>query len=290
RDHRWIAVLWFVYCIHIFHTVFFFLSFFLDKASDSSQILFANNAIKNLAEGDVSVPQTENEIYCNNCRWPKPSDVVQVPYTISDSFSSSEKTTITNAIDEFHTSTCIRFVTRVAQNDYVNIVKEPGCSSYIGKVGGSQKLHLGPGCVKNGIVQHELIHALGFWHEQSRSDRDDYVRIHPENIIEGQESNFIRRDTNNLNIPYDYSSVMHYGRTDFSKNGQNTITPLIASVAIGQRIGMSESDVLKVNKLYNCRECANRDSTFSSNLTQTFILQICTSLLSDRALCLQSHT
>lgn len=42
------------------------------------------------------------------------------------------------------------------------------------------------GCVHKGIVQHEVLHALGFHHEQARSDRDSFVNILTENIQSGQ--------------------------------------------------------------------------------------------------------
>jgi hypothetical protein len=51
---------------------------------------------------------------------------------------------------------------------------------------GAQELSLQQnGCVYSGIVTHEFLHALGFAHEQTRPDRDTYVRIYPENIEAG---------------------------------------------------------------------------------------------------------
>ncbi|KAI3370290.1 hypothetical protein L3Q82_024463 [Scortum barcoo] len=199
----------------------------------SSQIFDANQQIGSyLIEGDVIVSNTRNALNCNNCKWPKSSQLVKVPYAISSVFSSSEKTMINDAISTFHTSTCVRFVPY------------------------------------EGIIQHELIHAVGFWHEQSRTDRDIYVKINYENILDNQKHNFEQRDTNNLNVPYDYSSVMHYGPKDWTKNGEDTITPLAPSVRIGQREGMSENDILKINKLYDCKDYLNKNGDWDNELTQ----------------------
>ncbi|RXN05927.1 high choriolytic enzyme 1-like protein [Labeo rohita] len=101
---------------------------------------------------------------------------------------------------------------------------------------------------------HELNHALGFYHEQTRSDRDQYVKINWENISPDMAYNFQRQNTNNQNTPYDYGSVMHYGRTAFSiQPGLETITPIPdGTVEIGQRQGMSNTDILRINKLYGC--------------------------------------
>ena len=54
----------------------------------------------------------------------------------------------------------------------------------------------------------------GFWHEQSRADRDDYVTINWDNIPKDKHHNFLKynyKETDDLNRPYDYGSVMHYG-------------------------------------------------------------------------------
>uniref|UniRef100_A0A3B3ZXB9 Metalloendopeptidase n=1 Tax=Periophthalmus magnuspinnatus TaxID=409849 RepID=A0A3B3ZXB9_9GOBI len=207
-----------------------------------------------LTQGDVPLRLTRNANVNSDYKWPMYLDVVQVPFTISSDFTGAEINVIKNAMQAFSLSTCVKFVPRTFQYNYVSIVKQSGCWSYVGRQGGEQKLSLGYGCVFYGIVQHELIHALNFWHEQNRSDRDDWVQIHPENIIEGKEHNFKKRETDNLGAEYDYFSVMHYGATDFSANGKDTITPLVPSASIGQRFGMTETDILKINKLYACSE------------------------------------
>ena len=47
-------------------------------------------------------------------------------------------------------------------------------------------LSVGPGCESKGIVLHEICHALGFYHVQSRTDRDEYIRIEWQNIRQGE--------------------------------------------------------------------------------------------------------
>lgn len=60
-----------------------------------------------------------------------------------------------------------------------------------------------------------------------------------------------------LGTPYDYGSVMHYSATAFSKNGRATIEPKKKGTEIGQRIGFSENDLFKINKLYSCPQQGN---------------------------------
>uniref|UniRef100_A0A8C1AEY6 Metalloendopeptidase n=1 Tax=Cyprinus carpio carpio TaxID=630221 RepID=A0A8C1AEY6_CYPCA len=162
---------------------------------------------------------------------------------------------IENAMKSIAAKTCIRFVLRRNQVDYISIENVLGCSSTVGRSGGKQQLSLSVnGCVSHGIIEHELIHSLGFHHEHTRSDRDQYVQINWQNIPEASAYNFQKKDTNNLNTPYDYSSIMHYGRTAFAiQYGKETITPIPnPSVQIGQRTEMSNIDIQRINKLYEC--------------------------------------
>lgn len=74
----------------------------------------------------------------------------------------------------------------------------------------------------------------------------------------GKEFNFYKRDPSeitNLNLPYDYGSVLHYRAVAFAKvYGTQTIIPRVpsAATAMGQRIRFSQVDIAKLNRLYRC--------------------------------------
>ncbi|XP_051959957.1 hatching enzyme 1.2-like [Xyrauchen texanus] len=232
-----------------------------DEWDISTRILEANKEISDsLLEGDLAMPKTRNAMKClnNYCRWPKSTlGLVEVPYTFADLFYNDEKTTIESAMKSIAEKTCIRFVPRSTQVDYLSIENLVGCWSSVGRTGGKQQVSLSvSGCVNHGIIEHELLHSLGFYHEHTRSDRDQYVRINWENIPQASANNFEKKDTNNLNTPYDYTSIMHYGRTAFAiQYGKESISPIPdSSVKIGQRVEMSTIDIQKINKLYECGE------------------------------------
>uniref|UniRef100_A0A3B5KY69 Metalloendopeptidase n=1 Tax=Xiphophorus couchianus TaxID=32473 RepID=A0A3B5KY69_9TELE len=133
--------------------------------------------------------------------------------------------------------------------------QRPGCRSFVGRQDGGQKLSLQKnGCLYGSTVQHEVLHALGFNHEQVRSDRDNYVSIHYENIGEGKiEHNFDKKKTNNLGTPYDFTSVMQYPNDAFSKNGKPTIVAKSdPKMKFGHAAQLSVNDIIRVNKLYKC--------------------------------------
>uniref|UniRef100_A0AAY4CBJ2 Metalloendopeptidase n=1 Tax=Denticeps clupeoides TaxID=299321 RepID=A0AAY4CBJ2_9TELE len=189
------------------------------------------------------------------CMWGKATDgLVYVPYVIANHYSERELSVIQRGLQSFSGFSCIRFVPRSNQRDYIYIQSLNGCYSYVGRLGNSQTVSLSrQGCIYHNTVQHELLHALGFNHEQTRSDRDNHIRVLLQNVISGMEHNFNKINTLNQGTPYDYNSVMQYHRYAFSKNNQPTMVPIPNSnVEIGKATQMSNNDILRLNRLYQC--------------------------------------
>ena len=182
-------------------------------------------------------------------RWPN----CLMPYEIDPDLPDPDR--VRAAMEHWSTLTPFRFVERTPANaarypNYAYFTDAVGCWSYVGMRGGKQPVSLGREC-EVGSVIHEIGHAVGLWHEQSREDRDLYVRIHWENIQDGMKAQFNQRITDGDDFgPYDYGSIMHYPSWAFSKNGQDTITPIDPSVTIGQREGLSPGDVATVTMMY----------------------------------------
>ncbi|XP_075463550.1 embryonic protein UVS.2-like isoform X2 [Ascaphus truei] len=222
-------------------------------------------------QGDIAIKPGRSATKCPTCIWPRSSTgSVIVPYNLSSDYNAEQISLFKSAMQEFETLTCVRFVPWTTEKDFINIKSESGCWSYVGRLGGAQSVSLSKGgCMQRGIIQHELNHVLGFFHEQCRSDRDNYVSIMTQYIAPENLGNFVKYDTNNLGLEYDYTSVMHYPKYAFSNtSGEATILPKPdASVAIGQRDGLSILDISKINRLYQCGVCGTLLSTINGTMT-----------------------
>ncbi|KAG1667121.1 Zinc metalloproteinase nas-7 [Nymphon striatum] len=206
-------------------------------------------------EGDIrGVNSTEgrNGILSASKKWPN----AVIPYEISSVYSRPERAIIAKAMQFYLTYTCVKFTPRTNQGDYIHITRGSGCSSHVGRRGGVQYVSLGHGCVASGTVQHELMHAAGFWHEQSRHDRDEYVEIIWTNIVDGMRFNFQKVSSGTSQTfgeSYDYNSLMHYNAYAFTKyRGRATIVPKQKGATLGNRRQLSTIDLAKLNKLYQC--------------------------------------
>ncbi|XP_065355366.1 seminal metalloprotease 1-like [Calliphora vicina] len=210
-------------------------------------------------EGDMDIDIKRNGLIDPTKRWP--NGVVR--YRIDQAFNVNRSIYILKAMQIIEEKSCIRFLhaTDLAKA-FIRIKGEPnGCNAKVGYSDTEQFLNLeldflDQGCFRIGSIMHELLHALGFYHQHSSSDRDNYVKINWANVEDGRDINFVKYGANivtNFGVPYDYGSVMHYRETAFSKNGEKTIVALKSTDAtMGQRLALSDSDVLRLNKMYNC--------------------------------------
>jgi len=182
-------------------------------------------------------------------RWPG----CVMPYAVDPDLPDQDR--VMSAIEHWSTHTAFRFVPRTPDNaalypNWVEFTDALGCWSYVGMRGGKQPISLGRECDVGSVI-HEIGHAVGLWHEQSREDRDLYVHVNWDNIQDGMKAQFNQRITDGDDYgPYDYGSIMHYPRWAFSKNGLDTITPIDPSVEIGQRTALSPSDIATVALMY----------------------------------------
>lgn len=217
-----------------------------------------------LDEGDKAVvnhkrPEADmkrNVIRVQKKLWPN-----KVVYYSVDENLRDLRPKIADAIRAFHDKTCLKFreVDQTYGGDYVKMHKGNGCWSKLGRSGGAQLLSLGSGCEYVGVVAHELMHAIGIWHEQSRPDRDRHVEVLWQNIEPGQEKNFKKYDhgkVDTLGLSYDYYSVMHYDRFLYSVDGKRPT--IIARGKPWIRLGgqlkgtLTSNDVTEINELYDC--------------------------------------
>lgn len=179
-------------------------------------------------------------------RWPNG----KVPYTIASHLANQDR--VNKAIAHWNgLGTKVQLVPRTNEPDYVDFIPGPGCSSFVGRRGGRQVITVGDGCTE-GNMKHEIGHCIGLYHEQSRGDREQYVEIKWANVDPTMKHNFNQEDSLNLG-PYDFGSIMHYPAAAFSVNGQPTIVPKIPlppGVVMGQRNGLSATDVAAVKTLY----------------------------------------
>uniref|UniRef100_A0A915NVY8 Zinc metalloproteinase n=1 Tax=Meloidogyne floridensis TaxID=298350 RepID=A0A915NVY8_9BILA len=213
-----------------------------------------------------------------------------VPYTFGNSISEERRTRIRQALSFWADQTCLNFrEEELFQSNpsetRLQFGKGNGCSSYVGKQEGDQYVSIGEDCDQFGIITHEVAHALGFFHEQSRWDRDQFVSVSLDNIRHGYEDQFDKEseeENDNQQVPYDLGSVMHYSECELiiskSLKCQNVNfdfldafsspdahNPVLSAKepynqkTMGQRIAPSFLDVLLMNKRYMCLDdCKSR--------------------------------
>lgn len=194
------------------------------------------------------IPSDQKSVGRTSGRWPNNT----VYYDIDSSLPDQNRAL--DAIKHWEANTSINFVQRTSQSNYIYFTPGSGCSSYVGMVGGRQNITLATGC-STGNTIHEIGHAIGLWHEQSRVDRDKHIKINYSNIQSGREHNFQTyeesgSDGDEFTSNLDFGSIMLYSSYSFSSNGLPTIVKLDGSTYSVQRSALSAGDKTGVNAMY----------------------------------------
>lgn len=138
-----------------------------------------------------------------------------VPYAFNANTNATQQAQMRAAMNEIEAACGVRFIVRTSEPAYLNIQDSTGNNSFVGRQGGAQTVNIFNWNVKF-IMCHELLHALGEWHEQQRPDRDAYVIINTANIQSGYAGNFTIRSTALVEGVFDFDSVMMYDDCSFS--------------------------------------------------------------------------
>jgi hypothetical protein len=180
----------------------------------------------------------------------------EIPYYIDPTLPHPER--VTEAIEYFHRETVIRFVP--LQSDAEDGLwfqpHESLCASYLGRVGGHQPIFLSSKC-NAGNVKHEIMHALSFVHEHSRTDRDRFIEVIWDNIEEAFWPQFalfpdiLIHNYSGSVFDFDFESIMLYPPNAFAKSpDQVTLRSRTGEKLQPQRERLSKIDIERLYYLY----------------------------------------
>jgi len=204
------------------------------------------------------IPQGETRTF--NC----------IPYTLDPQIGNMEEFyvgVINKAMQWFRDNTCIAFVERTTETDYlyIRLATDGGCNSdVLGRKGGYQSVELDPACIVYPQDPfHEMMHVLGFTHEHQLPNRDQYLTINADNIDPKFMYAFDKWPANQVTLyDFDYDSVMLYGSRGFQKASiANCDEPRCWTITKkdGTRIldnylktGPSVGDYKSINTYYQC--------------------------------------
>ncbi len=199
---------------------------------------------------------------------PQPKAVVVEPYVqywqnktikyfISPGFTTAEVQYILDGLSILEQEVCLDFVPSLTMSTTPCIVFAYNTEKNASPIGmNSSKrntIYLSSGGFTRSTVIHEVMHSLGFFHEQSRNDRDNYVIVYRENVEDGHWHNFqkvVDQGLEAMNLsPFDFDSIMIYDSNAFAIEGTLTMTKLDGSY-ISRKTSLSNYDKAALNFIY----------------------------------------
>ena len=194
-----------------------------------------------------------------------------IPYEIDTAIPNPQR--VLDGIAEWNMRTPVRMVPRGNEITYLRFVRNTvlgACFTNLTPAGGVQFIQTLDSC-DAGTIAHEIGHVAGLAHEQLRADRDYYVQI-AETNVEKIRTIGVALGTNGQSGvgPYDYGSLMHYGRYFDLKNPKlSTIETKPAGIVIGAFDHLSDGDLDTINRMYGSAPTKTTISTDPPGLQLT---------------------
>ncbi len=182
-------------------------------------------------------------------KWPSGN----VPYILDEDLENYDL--VMEAIEYLNLQTNVKFVPKSeSHQNFVHITKgETDCYSYAGMQGGKQEVFLTPRCGVREIL-HEFMHTLGFFHEQNRGDRDEYIQVLWDNIDEVNQPQFKKIPIDFIGVrgrPFDFESIMLYSSYTFNLYpDEPTILTKDGEIIPSSENLLSGEDIHRVNMAY----------------------------------------
>ncbi len=219
-------------------------------------------------EGDVILTENyTNEIALRgniisdfSRKWPNST----MPYVWGGGLTQAKKNEILNAIANVNATTNLCLVERTNETQYVKFENTRNSCHVlvIGNTGAAnQVINIGNNCGRHAII-HEILHKAGFYHEQTRSDRDNFITVNWDNLDgPGWEYQFTAQGGETASGAYDFASIMHYpqyhpdvtiddSQPIFFIKDPSSLPAGMTANQIGILPDMSATDIAAVNALY----------------------------------------
>ena len=237
----------------------------IDSTYFYGDVIFSKEQVE-----EMSTPRTRSAAIKSKSRyWPNKS----INYTISSGFSTSDIATITNALSDItsHTNIAFHKVNNTNKNYILFVCDKDANFSPLGMQTGGNEIHIQPGKQK-GIYLHEIMHSLGYFHEFTRTDRDNYVEVFPGLAVDGMQYNFekyaINYDGYDIGT-FDFNSVMMYDSYAFAKSNLPTMVKHGTGYPMGTFVAnkkeLSEGDIMGLKFIYGPEKLVNVKNIVEEN-------------------------